>query len=164
MPSAARDFGVQSYCFRQFKDNQEVARMVRQIGLNKIELCGVHADFNRLESFKPIVKTYQDAGVSIVSIGVQTFTGKPEERDWFECAKEAGARHISAHFIFDRNGQWNDVVVGSGNLDLPALIHTLEDNKFDGMAVIEYEADADNPVPALARCVESMQQAATKAD
>ncbi|NBC10742.1 MAG: TIM barrel protein [Planctomycetes bacterium] len=247
--SAAMNFGVQSYCFRHFKDNAEVAEKVKQIGVDSIEVCGVHADFNDPDGWKQHVKTYQDAGVSIVSIGVQTFTGDAKERQWFECAKAAGAKHISAHFkidsfqeavpataklaeefdiriglhchggymfggspdvinhllkiggeriglcidtawcmqigpnhgkpvewakefagriygvhykdfVFEKNAQWRDVVVGTGNLDLPAFVEALEQNGFDGMAVIEYEADAENPVPALTKCVESMRSIA----
>jgi len=248
MLTPARDFGVQSYCFRNFKDNADVAKKVRTIGLDKIELCGIHADFNKPDAMKDVVKIYTDAGVKIVSLGVQTFVGADTERDWFECAKLAGAKHISAHFrvdsfttavpktaklaeefgmrvgihlhggymfggsmdvidhllkiggprinlhidtawcmqtgpnngnpikwvekfagrisgihykdfIFDKNAQWHDVVVGTGNLDLPAFIKALETAKFDGMAVIEYEADPENPVPALTECVKKMRTA-----
>ena len=34
--SGARDFGVQSYCFRNFKDNAVVADKVLEIGLDSI--------------------------------------------------------------------------------------------------------------------------------
>lgn len=247
MTTAATDFGVQSYCFRHFKDNADVAQKVQQIGLDKIEVCAIHADFNDVPAWKNIVKTYNNQGVSIISLGVQTFVGAPEERNWFECAAAAGAKHISAHFTvdsfttavpataklceefgikigihchggymfggspdvllhlldlggptigvnidtawcmqigpargnpvewvtqkfpgrihgvhykdftFDKNAQWNDVIVGTGNLDLPAFVTALNDTGFDGMAVIEYEADVENPVPALTRCVEQMK-------
>jgi sugar phosphate isomerase/epimerase len=63
-------------------------------------------------------------------------------------------------FVFDKNAQWNDVVVGTGNLDLPAFTKKLDEHGFDGMAVIEYEADVENPVPALTRCVQTMRQLA----
>ena len=248
MSSPARDFGVQSYCFRNFKDNADVAKKVRQIGVNKLEICGIHADFLKPEEFKNVVKIYKDAGVEIVSLGVQTFVGADNEKSWFECAKIAGAKHISAHFridsyttavpktaklaeefgmrvgihlhggymfggsmdvvdhlmkvggpriglnidtawcmqtgphngnpvkwvekfagriygvhykdfLFDKNAAWHDVVVGTGNLDLPAFIKALEAAKFDGMAVIEYEADPENPVPALTECVNKMRSA-----
>lgn len=240
------DFGVQSFCFRHFKDNQQVAEMVKQIGVNKIELCAVHADFNDLESWKEVVRIYQDAGVEIVSIGVQTFHGDAREEKWFECIREAGAKHISAHlklesydraiaklrhwcreydariglhchggymfggspdvlthllalgapeigicidtawcmqigpkrgrpadwvrefgegihsvhfkdFVFEPNGMWKDVVVGEGTLDLPEFVKALAETGFDGVSVLEYEADVENPVPALTRCVESMR-------
>jgi sugar phosphate isomerase/epimerase len=241
------EFGVQSYCFRDFKDNAEVAKKVREIGVDKLELCGVHADFNKPSAFKDVVQIYRDAGISLVSLGVQTFTGAAGERDWFECAALAGAKHISAHFkvdsfttavpatqklaeefgikigihchggymfggspdvleylmklgapqiglcidtawclqigpgqgkpvewakkyastlygihfkdfTFDRRGQWTDVVVGEGNLDLPAFVKELDAGGFKGMAVIEYEADPENPVPALKNCVEAMRR------
>ncbi|HEV7301093.1 MAG TPA: sugar phosphate isomerase/epimerase [Tepidisphaeraceae bacterium] len=247
--SPARDFGVQSYCFREFKDNTEVAKLVRQIGLSKLEICGVHANFEDPEGFKKIVDIYKQGGVEIVSLGVQTFVGDAEkERKWFECAKIAGAKHISAHFrvdsfekavpataklaeeygmriglhchggymfggsadeiayilklggerigvnidtawcmqtgpsgdpvkwaretfkgrvygvhykdfTFDRRGQWTDVVVGTGNLNLPAFVKALEETNFAGMAVIEYEAEPQNPVPALTECVKAMRAA-----
>lgn len=86
-PSAALDFGVRSYCFRECKDNRTVARLVRETGLDKIEVCAVHGNFN----------------------------------------------------------------------DLSALVRELEDGGFDGMAVLEYEADPSDPVPALKRCVERMR-------
>ncbi len=244
---AAMDFGVQSYCFRHFKDNADVAEKVKAIGVDKIELCEVHADFSDPAGFNNVVKTYRDAGVSICSLGVQTFTGDTDtERKWFECAAAAGAREITAHFkvdsfttavpaaaklcdefdinigihrhggyvfggspdvlehlmdlggpriglcidtawcmqigphlgqpvewakrfagrihgvhykdfVFEKNAQWQDVVVGSGTLDLPAFVIALDEGGFDGAAVIEYEADVENPVPALTRCVESMR-------
>jgi len=242
----ATDFGVQSYCFRNVADNREVARMVREIGLDKIEVCGVHADFSDPAGFGEVVNIYRDAGVSVISIGVQTCLGQPEEERWFECAAVAGARHMSVHlqvgsyakalpilqawsrqyglklglhthggymfggspdvvrhllelggpelglcidtawvmqigpargnpvqwakdfagqihgvhykdFHFERDGQWQDVVVGEGNLKLPEFVAALEAGGFDGMAVIEYEGDLENPLPSLKRCVERMR-------
>ena len=247
--SAALDYGVQSFCFRNFKDNADVAGKVKDIGLDKIEVCQVHADFHKPDEWKETVKTYNDSGVSVVSIGVQTFTGSEDEKDFFECAAIAGAKHISCHFqidtylkaipqvrawskeygirvgihchggyhfggqipvlkhlialgepevglcidtawamqigprqgnpvewvktfgkqvysvhykdfVFDKDGMWHDTVVGEGNLDLKAFVAELEDAGFDGMAVIEYEADPVDPVPALKQCVETMRSLA----
>lgn len=247
--SAARNFGVQSYCFRHFKDNATVAGLVKKIGLDTIEMCAVHADFDNLKAWKDVVKIYGDAGIGIVSLGVQTFVGAASERNWFECAAAAGARVITAHFrvdsfvtavpataklceeygikiaihchggymfggspdviahllqlggsnigvcidtawcmqigpnqgkpvawvekfksrvhgvhykdfTFGRDASWQDVVVGTGNLDLPAFVKALEANDFTGTAVIEYEADVENPVPALTECVTKMRSLA----
>ena len=246
--SSPFSFGVQSYCLRAFKSNIDVAQKVRAIGLDSIEVCGIHADFNQPEAWKEIVAIYQNEGVSMSSIGVQNFQGDDGEKAWFECAALAGARHISAHvqvesymraipnirrwsrefgirvglhnhggyafggqpgviehlldlggpelglcidtawamqigpgsgnpvqwaqqftgriygthlkdFTFRSNGQWDDVVVGTGNLDLPAYVKALQAGGFDGMAVIEYEGDVENPEPALKRCVEAMRAA-----
>jgi len=242
-----QNLGVQSYCFRHFTDNSTVAKKVRGIGLNKIELCGIHADFSKPDQFGDVVRFYPDAGVQIVSIGVQTFTGADTEKAWFECAAHAGAKHISAHFqigtylnaipkvrawsrefgirvgihchggymfggspdvlghlvglggpeigvcidtawamqigphagnpvawvskfgnqitgvhfkdfVFGPNAQWKDVVVGTGTLDLPAFSKALLEVGFDGMAVIEYEADVEQPDAALKSCVDSMRK------
>jgi sugar phosphate isomerase/epimerase len=247
MSTPARHFGVQSYCFRNYKTNLEVAQKVRKIGLDRVEVCGVHADFNDQKGWQEAIRTYQDEGVEIISIGVQTFHGEDRERDWFQAAAAAGAKHISAHFglptyqtaipkvqewcrefgvrvgihchggymfggspdvlehliklgtpeiglwidtawamqigphqgnpvawvekfagkiygvhykdfVFESNAQWRDVVVGEGTLNLPAFVEALDKHGFDGVAVIEYEGDVENPVPALTRCVEAMRR------
>lgn len=243
------NLAVQSFCFRNFKANTDVASKVREIGLDKIEVCAAHADFDDVSSWKEDIKIYDDAGISIVSIGVQTFIGNPDQESYFECAAAAGAQHISAHFqvgtfnqaisqvkswsdkydikvgihchggylfggqpdvlelliglgtpqiglcmdtawamqigpkhgkpiewaqkyagqlygihfkdfVFERNGQWKDTVVGGGNLDLKGLLTELETQRFSGVSVLEYEADPENPVPALKECVERMRSLA----
>ncbi|MFQ3671197.1 MAG: hypothetical protein SNJ84_07040, partial [Verrucomicrobiia bacterium] len=95
---------VQSYCFRGLKENRAVAREVRVLGLERIELCGVHADFSDPARFEAVVDLYREEGVSVVSLGVQTFVGNDGERVWFECAQRAGAKHLSAHVRVDTFG------------------------------------------------------------
>ena len=238
--------GVQSYCFRNFKDNKQVAEMVKQIGVDRIEVCGVHCNFNEPAGWDSVIKTYQDAGVKIVSIGVEGFgADAAAARKRFEFAKAAGCKIISANFapatfmaalpvvyplcdefdiklaihnhggyhwlgsgeiltwvfsitrcciglnmdtawaldakqnpvewadkfakrlyavhlkdfVFDRARKQTDVVVGEGNLDLPALLKTLEKNGFSGEPIIEYEGDVADPVPALTNCVKKIKAA-----
>jgi len=236
--------GAQSYCFRHFKENAQVIENLKACGLDKIELCGVHADFNAPETFDGVLQQYSDGGVEIVSIGVQGFNNNPEtERNFFEFARRAGAKYISCSFnvdsaphgfesadklaaeygiklaihnhgghdwlgnagmlgkvfsmtseniglcldtawalqagenplewvekfgtrlygvhikdfVFDRAGKGEDVVVGTGNLDLPQLLKNLDAVNFQGFAVLEYEGDVENPVPALQKCVEAVR-------
>jgi len=96
------ELAVQSFCFRSFKDNAQVADIVLECGLDRIELCGVHADFTQPEAFERIADVYRRRGVRIVSIGVQTFKADRDlERRYFECARIAGARHLSANFAIE---------------------------------------------------------------
>jgi sugar phosphate isomerase/epimerase len=77
-----------------------------------------------------------------------------------EWAKRFAGKIYGIHykdFTFEKNAQWKDVVVGTGNLDLPAFVNALKAANFDGMAVIEYEADPKDPVPALTECVKQMR-------
>ncbi len=62
-------------------------------------------------------------------------------------------------FIFDRARTPEDVIVGTGNLDLPALVKVARDKGFSGYSVLEYEGDVDNPVPAVSECVNVLKQA-----
>jgi sugar phosphate isomerase/epimerase len=242
----ATDLGVQSYCFRHFKDNAQVAELVRECGLDKIELCGVHVDFNDESTFDGVIETYRNAGVQIVSIGVEGANAdEAAERKRFEFVKRAGAQHISVHFgvdtfpdcyrvseklaeeydvyvgvhnhggyhwlgssemlgrvfkdtnsriglnidtawaldakqnpvqmaqkfsdrlygahikdfIFDRARNQEDVIVGTGNLDLPAFVKLANESSTMKFCVLEYEGDVENPVPALQDCVAAVRNA-----
>lgn len=62
-------------------------------------------------------------------------------------------------FIYDRARNFSDVVIGTGNIDLPKLTRTLKQIDFTGPLVIEYEGDVENPVPALAACVKALKAA-----
>ncbi len=78
--------------------------------------------------------------------------------DWLETfAGRVFAIHFK-DFVFDRNGKHEDVIVGQGALDLPAFLKGLKAIDFNGPAAIEYEADVDNPVPALTECVARMRE------
>jgi len=238
--------GVQSYCFRHFKDNAKAASLVKACDLERIELCGVHVDWKDPGSFEGVVGTYRDAGVEIVSLGVNGMAGdEASERNYFEFAKAAGAKFMAVSFAlgavpeclrvaerlaeaydvrlaihnhggrhwlgcaealdwvfkqtnervglcldtawamhshedpigmaerfgerlygvhikdftFDRSGQHEDVVVGTGNLDLGKLFATMAKVGFDGAVVLEYEGDVEDPVPALRKCVKAVRGA-----
>lgn len=244
MTNVKNELGIQSYCFRHFDQNATVIEKLKLCGVDKIELCGVHADFTDEDSFMGVLRQYADSGVEIVSIGVQSFNDDPEnERKYFEFAKRAGAKFMSCSFgvesapqsfesaeklsqeydiklaihnhggydwlgnaailakvfsmtgeniglcldtawalqagenplewvekfgsrlygihikdfVFDRAGKGEDVVVGTGNLDLPQLLKNLEAVNFSGYAVLEYEGDVENPVPALKDCVTAVR-------
>lgn len=245
MTTQMSTLGVQSYCFRGFKNNTDVITRVKACGLSAIELCGAHVDFTNEATFEEVVSTYQNSGVRIVSIGVQGLADdEKKEVKYFEFVKRAGARfmsvnfnsermpaclrtaekladqydiHLAIHnhggqhwlgsaamldtvfrmtspriglcldtawalhshedpigmverfgqrlyglhikdFVFDRAGQYQDVVVGTGNLALRRLSAALKKIGFKGYWVLEYEGDVDNPVPALKQCVEQVQK------
>lgn len=61
-------------------------------------------------------------------------------------------------FLFEPRGGHRDVIIGQGCLDLKAFIQGLKNINFDGPAVIEYEGDVENPVPALQQCVQEMRK------
>ena len=63
-------------------------------------------------------------------------------------------------FVYSRERKHEDVIVGSGIFDLRGFSDVLEDAGFDGVVVIEYEGDVDNPVPALKQCVAEIRKTA----
>lgn len=236
---------VQSYCFRGFKDNKKVSEMVKECGIDKIELCGIHINFSNPSTFKEVIEIYRDAGIEVISIGVQGFSNKEtEERRFFEFLKEAKTKYMSVDFnietipncfkladrlseeydvalaihnhggkhwlgnstalnyifkntseriglcldtawaldsgedpvemaerfkkrlyllhikdfIFDTSRKHKDVIAGEGNLDLNKLFNFLKNISFKGYGIIEYEADVENPVPSIKKCVEKIKE------
>jgi len=91
--------GVQSFCFRNFRDNAKTASLVKECGLAKIEICGIQVDFQDPASFDGAVATYREAGVEIVSTGVNGLSGdEASERNMFEFLKVAGAKFMAIDF------------------------------------------------------------------
>lgn len=71
-----------------------------------------------------------------------------------------GDRLYSIHvkdFIFGRDRKHQDVVVGTGNIDLKKLFDQLKSKGFTGPRILEYEGDVENPTPALKQCVDAMR-------
>ncbi len=100
--SAARDVGVQSWSFREFKTPEVLCAKLKEVGVTATEVCGVQADFNDPTKHDAPIATFKKEGQRVFSIGVQTFTGNTAvEKQWFEFAKKAGAKYISAHFKID---------------------------------------------------------------
>ncbi|HEY3332230.1 MAG TPA: sugar phosphate isomerase/epimerase [Capsulimonadaceae bacterium] len=82
--------------------------------------------------------------------------------DPIKMVEEFGDRLYGVHikdFTFDTARRPTDVVVGTGNLDLVKLSAALAKVGFSGCAIIEYEGDVDNPVPALTGCVKAVRAA-----
>jgi len=239
-------FGIQSWCFRNFKTIPALAEQLKAAGVNSTELCGVQADFSKPETFDARVSELNAAGIKVLSIGVQRLTGNPAERSYFEFCKKVGCKHMSVTFspdgmwdafkaaekladefdiqlgihnhggydwlgnavileyIFKNTGkrigltidtawaidagqdpvQWvekfadrltgvhvkdftyspqrrpSDVIIGEANLNLPGFMAALKKIGFQGMTVIEYEGDVENPTPALAKCVAKLSSLA----
>ena len=66
-------------------------------------------------------------------------------------------------FTFDSARRPQDVVVGTGNLDLKALFEVIRAKAPKGIcAVLEYEGDEHNPVPALRQCANAVRKVESK--
>jgi sugar phosphate isomerase/epimerase len=79
--------------------------------------------------------------------------------DPVKTAEQFASRLHGVHvkdFVYDRNRHSEDVIIGTGILDLPKFMATLKKNNFSGPLVIEYEGDEKNPGPALSECVKKL--------
>jgi sugar phosphate isomerase/epimerase len=62
-------------------------------------------------------------------------------------------------FVFDDHGGHQDVIIGTGGLDLPRFMKRLQQVGFRGYLSIEYEGDPDDPLPQVIECVRVAQEA-----
>ena len=76
-----------------------------------------------------------------------------------------GPRNFGLHLKDHDNKRRTDVPYGdpTGVLDVAGVLKALEDVKFDGYISIEYEANADNPLPDVSECVQYLQEKVKKA-
>jgi sugar phosphate isomerase/epimerase len=70
--------------------------------------------------------------------------------------RKLGPRVLALH-IKDWNEQGGDVVVGKGKLDLVGLFTALKETGFHGPIALEYEIDAQNPMPGIAASLEALR-------
>ncbi|NQT91653.1 MAG: sugar phosphate isomerase/epimerase [Lentisphaerae bacterium] len=60
-------------------------------------------------------------------------------------------------FVFDADGKPEDVIAGTGDLDLASILGYLVSIDFQGPVAIEYEGDEHNPVPAVTQSVQAIR-------
>lgn len=81
--------------------------------------------------------------------------------DPIEMVETFGERLYGVHvkdFVYNRERKHEDVVVGTGILDLPGLFAAMGKVGFTGNLILEYEGDVNNPIPALAECVKAIAE------
>jgi sugar phosphate isomerase/epimerase len=82
--------------------------------------------------------------------------------DPLEALAKFGPRVYGVHlkdFTFDADGNHEDVIIGTGELDLPRFLEELQKMGFDGYMSLEYEGDADAPIPSVKECVQALSNA-----
>ncbi len=89
--------GLQSYTLRNFKVDQALEE-INKLGLHSVELFSSHFPLNASDADIEAMKSKTQAlGIKMMGHGVNPFTKDHEaNRRWFEFAKKAGIRNISA--------------------------------------------------------------------
>ncbi len=77
--------------------------------------------------------------------------------DAAEAARKLSKRVHAVH-IKDLNAENHDQILGQGAADIPALLKALKEVGFNGPLNLEYEIEADNPVPSMKKCLEYLSK------
>ncbi len=91
------NLGMQSYTLRDFKVDRALAE-IKELGLHCVEFFNAHFDSKSSDADIEAMKSKtQSLRIKIMGHGVNPFTKDHEaNRRWFEFAKKAGIRNISA--------------------------------------------------------------------
>ena len=94
---AGFDVGMQSYTLRDFKIDRALEE-IHKLGLRSVELFDAHFSHNSSDSDIETMKSKtKKLGITMRGHGVNPFTKDHEaNRRWFEFAKKAGIRNLSA--------------------------------------------------------------------
>lgn len=114
-----------------------------------------HGRKHRWGPITELQKLYQATSPNI-GLCLDTAWMQDSGEDPVQVAKHFADRLYGVHikdFIFNRAGKPEDVIVGSGNLDLPGLMGFLHESGFAGTLTLEYEGDYSDPIPATRQCV-----------
>jgi sugar phosphate isomerase/epimerase len=94
-----------------------------------------------------------------VGLSLDTAWAIDAREDPLEMVREFGDRLHLLHikdFTYKPDRTPEDVVVGTGILSLEALDQALSEKGFQGEAILEYEGDVNDPIPALRKCVDAV--------
>jgi len=233
--------GIQSFCFRAFKEHERLCEALRECGVTHFELCGAHIRPDKdFDGAVAALELYRRNGITVSAYGVHGFGAdetparkvfefaaaadfptisadlSPEALPMVEKLCEEYGKKIAVHnhgrkhrlgpvwaleelfkqtspnvglcldtawmldasgdplaaakkfqdrlygvhlkdFVFDRAGKHEDVIVGTGNLDLRAFTAFLAETNFDGYLTLEYEGDRDAPVPSTKKCATAVK-------
>ncbi len=154
-PYAGLRVGVQSYCFRNFKEHAKLREFIHTLGLGSIELWpGGHLPVDTpKEQLVQVVSDYKNAGISIDACGVVDFENdEASARKIFEYAKVLGVLGISASPTHDALPL---MVKLTGEYGIPIAIHNHgPGDKLYGTVELIREHLAPLP-PSVGLCVDT---------
>ncbi len=123
--------------------------------------CGIHnhGGYHWLGNSEILAHIFQNSGPRL-GLFLDTAWALSASQNPVEMVKKFGDRLYGIHlkdFIFDRKGKPEDVIVGTGGVDLPAFVSAVEAAAFKGSCTLEYEAEPENPLPSLQKCAQAIR-------
>ena len=123
--------------------------------------CGIHnhGGYHWLGNSEILAHIFRNSGPRL-GLFLDTAWALDAGQNPVEMVKKFGERLYGIHlkdFVFDSKGKPQDVIVGEGGLDLPAFVRAVEEAGFWGSCTLEYEAEPENPLPALQKCAAAIR-------
>lgn len=143
------------------KGFEEASELAQRLAEEYEVYCGIHnhGGYHWLGNSEILSHIFENSGPRL-GLFLDTAWALAAGEDPVKMARRYGERLYGIHlkdFIFSRAGKPEDVIVGTGGLDLPAFVRTVEEVGFSGSCTLEYEAEPDNPLPALLKCAEAIR-------
>jgi sugar phosphate isomerase/epimerase len=127
--------------------------------------CGIHnhGGYHWLGNSEMLAHVFENSGPRL-GLFLDTAWALAAGEDPVKMARRFGERLYGIHlkdFVFNSVGKPEDVVVGTGGLNLPEFVRAVEEVGFTGSCTLEYEAEPENPLPALLNCAAAIRAVTT---
>ena len=92
------NLGVQSYCYREIPELEDVIKGMQVADLDTLEICGCHINVKDPESCKKVLSLCDKYGITLSTMGVDGYSARDKEGAIarFEFAKNAGMKFLAA--------------------------------------------------------------------
>jgi sugar phosphate isomerase/epimerase len=141
---------------------EKASRKAQELAEEYDVWCGIHnhGGYHWLGNSEILEHIFNTTGPRL-GLFLDTAWALSARQNPVEMARKFGDRLYGIHlkdFVFDRDGKTEDVIVGTGGIDLPAFVRAVEEAGFKGSCTLEYEAEPENPLPALQKCAAAIRQ------
>jgi sugar phosphate isomerase/epimerase len=146
-----------------FKPNtfDKASKLAQELAEEYDVYCGIHnhGGYHWLGNIEILDHIFKNSGPRL-GLVLDTAWALVPRQGPLKMVQKFGDRLHGIHlkdFVFDQNGNPEDVIVGTGGVDLPAFVRAVEEAGFSGSCTLEYEAQPENPMPALKECVAAIR-------
>jgi sugar phosphate isomerase/epimerase len=140
---------------------EKASKLAQELAEEYDVWCGIHnhGGYHWLGNSEILEHIFKNSGPRL-GLFLDTAWALSARQNPVEMVKKFGDRLYGIHlkdFVFDRNGKTSDVIVGEGGVDLPTFVRAVEEVGFKGSCTLEYEAEPENPLPALQKCAAAIR-------
>lgn len=150
-PLRGLKLGIASYSLRKFSLDQAIA-MTKEAGVRYVTLKSFHLPLESTTAqCQEARKKIEAAGLVLMGVCMDVGHTVRVGGDALAALEACASRLYDFHIkdVSAAAPKAAEVVVGKGVIDIPAVLMALIETRFSGHLALEFEPDANNPLPGI---------------